>query len=133
MLIPASSLRCNEGTTERRNTETKSETALNSLQKNPYTVGLFSKAQILRWHEKWQGLLSPVWSNSGDEEGKAKLRGASEAGGGAGCEELGRGKYSSRATRLLQTKATERYLTIKSCYILWFSGTDPQNLTAHRM
>ena len=130
MLLPASSLRGSEGTTEWRNTETKSEKAQNSLPKNSCPRGLFSKPQGLRWHRKYRGsfLRSGLTrSGGGKEQGTAKLEGASETGGSVRCDGLERCKYLAHHSSLPKTKAAESHLDLimKPHYILWFRGTDP--------
>ena len=133
MLLPASSLRGSEGTTEWRNTETKSEKAQNSLPKNPCPRGLFSKPQGLRWHRKYRGsfLRSGLTrGGGGNEQGTVKLQGASETGGSVRCDGLERCKYLAHSSSLPKTKAAESHLDLimKSHYILWFRGTDPTKL-----
>ena len=97
------------------------------------TVGLFPKAQALRWHVKCGGSFLGSNSTGGEKEGTAQLSGEHQTSGGVGCGQWGRHKvYLFQAIGFLKTKATKRYLdlTIKSCYIL-FRGADPQNLYVH--
>lgn len=131
MLIPASSLRYRVKLPQSKHKQKPSlKEHWTSLQKNPYTVELFSKLQVLRWHIKCGGFF---FLGSGlirrVSRGELGWGDASEAGGGAGCEPLGRRKYLFWATSPIKTKTTKRYLSliIKYYYLLVFKGVSPQS------